>query len=89
MDMAEIVRENDPRVDTILLSSEDVRFVEARKNYSGKSQDRPWQFVVNSKDVMQSSGDRQKLNGQTMDDVFMSFYTTLQMQVRMLTGRKS
>lgn len=35
-----------------------------------------------SRDVMQGSGDRQRLNGHTMDDVFMSFYTTLQMQVR-------
>lgn len=72
-----MIHENDPAVDTILLSSEDARFVEAHHNYSSTS----WRFVINSKDVMQASGDRQKLNGHSMDDVFMSFYTTLQMQV--------
>ena len=77
MEVAEMIRENDPLVDTILLSSEDARFVEARHNYTSTS----WRFVVNAKDVMQASGDRQRLNGHSMDDVFMSFYTTLQMQV--------
>ena len=75
-----MIREQDPLVDTILLSSEDTRFVEARHNYTSNSSS--WKFIINSKDVMQGSGDRQKLNGNTMDNVFMSFYTTLQMQAR-------
>ncbi len=82
MEMAELIRENDPLVDTILLSSEDARFVEARHNYSTPTGKRTWRFVINPSDVMQGGGDRTRLNGRTMDDVFMSFYTTLQMQVR-------
>ena len=91
MEVAEMVREQDPRVDTVLLSSEDARFVEARHNYTAPhsrtgQRQRPWRFVVNSKDVMQGSGDRRVKNNHTMDDIFMSFYTTLQMQVRVRTG---
>lgn len=86
MELADIIREHDPRVDTILLSSEDARFVEARHNYSKEvihtNQRHPWRFILNTKDVMQGSGDRQQLGGHTVDEVFMSFYTTLQMQVR-------
>ena len=83
MEMAEMIREQDPLVGTILLSSEDTRFVAARHNYTSNARSpKPWRFILNSKDVMQGSDDRQKLNGHTLDDVFMSFYTTLQMQVR-------
>lgn len=88
MELADIIREHDPMVDTILLSSEDARFVEARHNYSKEvlhtNRRHTWRFILNTNDVMQGSGDRQKLNGHTMDEVFMSFYTTLQMQVRMV-----
>lgn len=83
MELAEIIREHDPLVDTILLSSEDARFVEGRHNFSKEMDTKrpPWRFILNTKDVMQGSGDRQKLDGHTLDEVFMSFYTTLQMQV--------
>ena len=82
MQFCEAIRENDPQVDTILLTSEDARFVEARHNYTvARGNRKPWRFVVNSRDVMQASGDRKILGNGTMDDVFMSFFTTMQMQV--------
>lgn len=83
MELCELIRELDPQVDTILLSSEDARFVEARHNYSSPA-GTPWRFVVNSKDVMQGSGVlfEDNVNGHSVDDFFISFYTTLQMQVR-------
>ena len=85
MELCEIIRENDPHVDTILLTSEDARFVEARHPYTvARGARKPWRFILNSKDVMQASGDRQSLGNNTMDDVFMSFFTTMQMQVCMI-----
>jgi hypothetical protein len=87
MELCEIIRENDPHVDTILLTSEDPRFVEARHPYTvARGNRKPWRFIVNSKDVMQASGDRRILGNHTMDDVFMSFFTTMQMQVCMTIG---
>ena len=82
MELCELVRENDPLVDTILLTSEDSRFVEARHNYTvARGDKKPWRFIINSKDVMQASGDRRIRGNHTMDDVFMSFFTSMQMQV--------
>ena len=74
MELCEIIRENDPSVDTILLSSEDPRFVEARHPYTvARGNRKPWRFILNTLDVMQGTGDGLMLGNHTLDDVFMSF----------------
>lgn len=79
MEMAELIRKYDPRVDTIILTSEDRRFVEARHKYANAQN---WRFVVNPIDVMQGSGDNSEMSERhDMDSVFISFYTSLRMQV--------
>lgn len=69
--------ENDPAVDTIILTSEDKRFVEARHNYTDKG----WRFITNPVDVMQGTGRHVDKNNHTMDQVFFSFYTSWHLQV--------
>ena len=49
--------------------------MEARHPYTvARGSRKPWRFVLNSKDVMQASGDRQVMGNNTIDDVFMSYY---------------
>lgn len=83
MQAAELVRQNDPRVDTILLTSEDPRFVEARHNYSGGHGGSGWRFVTNPTDVMQATGAAARLAEQHgMDAVVLSFLSSLHLQMR-------
>jgi hypothetical protein len=77
MKMAETIRRNDPQVDTIILTSEDRRFVDARLNYSTTNgKQNPWWFIVNPFDVMQASGDSSVTRNHTMDEIFLSFFSS-------------
>jgi hypothetical protein len=78
MEMAEIIRQNDRRVNTIILTSEDQRFVDARQNYTDR-----WRFVINPRDVMQGTGDPKLMAEQHgMDRTFVSFMSSLHLQMR-------
>lgn len=82
MELCEIIRENDPMVDTIILTSEDARFIEPRHAYTTTRGNRkPWRFILNSRDVMQGGGTMKVITNNTVHEVFMSFFTTMQMQV--------
>jgi hypothetical protein len=78
MEMAEVVRLNDPRVNTIILTSEDRRFVDARHDYADR-----WRFVINHHDVMQGTGDpRRMVEDHGVDRTFLSFMSSLHLQMR-------
>jgi hypothetical protein len=81
LEVAEMIRRFDPQVDTIILTSEDRRFVEARANHTGR-----WRFVVNSRDVMQGTGEPAMMEkgktGLDMDQIFLSMTSTLHLQMR-------
>jgi hypothetical protein len=78
MEMVEIIRQNDPRVNTIILTSEDRRFVDARQNYTDR-----WRFVINPRDVMQGTGDPELMAEQHgVDETFVSFMSSLHLQMR-------
>jgi hypothetical protein len=72
MEVAELIRQHNPAVNTIILTSEDRRFIEARHNYNNSG----WRFITNPVDVMQASGALRGMtrDGSTIDEVFLSFY---------------
>ena len=80
MQMAERIRELDPLVDTIILTSEDQRYLDERGNYTG---DGRWRFIVNPADVAKGTGTLSVMEElHSLQDIFLSMYTSLQLQVR-------
>jgi hypothetical protein len=80
MQMAERIRELDPVVNTIILTSEDQRYLDERGNYTG---DGRWRFIVNPADVAKGTGTLSVMEElHSLQDIFLSMYTSLQLQVR-------
>ena len=80
MAMAEKIRELDPRVDTIILTSEDARYLDDRANYA---KDGRWRFILNPADTAKGTGTLSAMAAQnhTMHDIFLSMFTSLHLQV--------
>lgn len=81
MMVAEKIRKLDPRVDTIILTSDDPRYLEERHNYT---RDGRWRFVINLADTATGTGTLSELvkRNHTLDEVVQSFMTTLHLQVQ-------
>ena len=88
MAMAEKIRELDPRVDTIVLTSEDQRYLNDRASYA---KDGRWRFILNPADTAKGTGTLSVMAASaanhSMHDVFMSMFTSLHLQVRHLSSR--
>lgn len=84
MQMAEDIRRLDPKVDTIILTSEDDRYLQDRHRFEA---DGRWRFVVNEGDTAGGTGsigilETQNQQNSTMSDVFVSFFSSLHLQMR-------
>jgi len=81
MEMAEQIRKVDPQVNTIILTSEDERYLEYRHQYT---QDGRWRFIVNRADVGAGTGSIDVLEKtySSMDEHFVSFFSTIQLQLK-------
>jgi hypothetical protein len=64
-------------VDTIILTSEDRRYVDARHDFT----DRGFRFIVNPSDVMPGTGDPRMMR-EGKDAAFLSLLTALHLQAR-------
>lgn len=77
------IRRGDPRVDTIIMTSEDAAYVAAAKAYGGG-----WRFVFNEHDVLQGTGGNIRsgydtvLRGVAPEDVMRSMMASLYLQMR-------
>jgi hypothetical protein len=81
MQMAEDIRRLDPKVDTIILTSEDDRYLQDRHRFEA---DGRWRFIVNEGDTAGGTGSIGVLEKEKhdMSDVFVSFFSSLHLQMR-------
>jgi hypothetical protein len=81
--LADVLREWDPRLRYLILTSEDPEYVANITQHAGKG----WEFVINPYDRMPAVGGPEFLipprPGQpSVDEQFMSFFTSLHLQLR-------
>lgn len=69
------------QVDTIILTSEDDRYLRDRHRYE---EDGRWRFIVNQGDSVRGTGTLDVMEGQAQSlfDVFISFFSSLHLQMR-------
>ena len=80
MKMAENIRRFDPQVDTIILTSEDERYLEQRHKYT---KDGRWRFIINHSDTVKGTGSIDVLEkSESMENVFISFISSLHLQLK-------
>jgi hypothetical protein len=80
MAMAEKIRLLDSKVNTIILTSDDARYLEQRHEYTASGR---WRFVINSADTAKGTGTLSELKGKnhSAEEIFMSMFTSLHLQV--------
>ena len=84
MQLAEKIRKLDPKVDTVILTSDDPRYLEDRHNFTA---DGRWRFILNPADVAKGTGTLSEIEkNHTLDDIFISMFTTIHLQVRACVG---
>jgi len=84
MKIAEQIRRFDPQVDTIILTSEDKRYLEQRHKYEEEEKEGRWRFLVNPFDLAGKTGSigaLEKEEHQSMEEVFLSLFSTLHLQL--------
>lgn len=79
MEFAERLRDLDPKLDTIILTSEDPQYLQNRTLYENR-----WRFVLNTYDVSPGVGNPGSVfqKNFTKDEIFLSFMSTLHLQMR-------
>lgn len=79
MEFAEHLRDLDPKLDTIILTSEDPQYLQNRTTYEDR-----WRFVLNNYDISPGVGGPGEVfkKNFTKDEIFLSFMSTLHLQMR-------
>jgi hypothetical protein len=80
MAVAEKIRILDSKVNTIILTSDDARYLEQRHEYTASGR---WRFVTNPADTAKGTGTLSVLKGKnySAEEIFMSMFTSLHLQV--------